>query len=146
MPWHTAIAVALISAGSAAHAQGDDPVAYRPDVLGVDRIFLVALRVPATAPEIAVTVPEEVELLDRTPLPTDRELRRYYFRTLRATPGADIVFAHPDGPVTVSVEVWSFEDLRQFRELKGVQLPRRWPLGEMLPELKQGRTVTTEKQ
>jgi hypothetical protein len=30
--------------------------------------------------------------------------------------------------------------------LKGVQLPRRWPLGKNLPELKQNQTVTTELQ
>ena len=43
----------------------------------------------------------------------------------------------------VPVEVWSFEELRQVRTLKGVTLPRRWPVGKPLPELKAGRTVTT---
>ncbi|NLJ35671.1 MAG: hypothetical protein GX358_05460, partial [candidate division WS1 bacterium] len=125
------------------HAQDEGPVAYQPDILGVDRLFLVALRVPTDAPQIAITVPDAVELLDRTPLPTTSDIRKYYFRTLEAAKQADIIFAHPDGPVTVSVEIWSYHDLREFRELKGVQLPRRWPLGERLPELKQGRTIIT---
>jgi len=125
-------------------AADDDVVAYKPDILGVERLFLVALKVPTNAGEIKVTVPQEVTLLDRTPLPTTKELRKYYFRTVKAAQQADIVFAHPSGELTVSVEIWSFEDLRQFRELKGKQLPRRWPLGETLPELKQSQTITTD--
>lgn len=138
------LAMAPVLLVAAAQAQEAGPVVYQPDILGVQRLFLVALRVPTNAPELVVTVPDEVTLLDRTPLPTSREVRKYYFRTLQPTPKADIVFAHPDGPVTVSVEIWSFDDLRRFRELKGVQLPRRWPLGEMLPELKQSQTITSE--
>ena len=143
MLWHAAIIAMLIAATGAVHAQDDERVAYQPDVLGVDRLFLVALNVPAGAGEIAITVPEEVELLDRTPLPTEQEIRKYYFRTLRPTENTNLVFAHPDGPITVSIEIWSYDDLRQFRELNGQQLPRRWPLGETLPELKQGRTIIT---
>jgi len=141
---HVALAIALIAVGTVTHAQDEGPVAYQPDILGVERLFLVALRVPTGAPEIAITVPQQVTLLDRTPLPTDRQIRKYYFRTLQPTPQADIIFQHPDGPITISVEIWSFEDLRQFRELKGVQLPRRWPLGQELPELKQSQTLTSE--
>jgi len=35
----------------------------------VNRIFLVALNVPQATGELAVTVPDEVEIFDRTPLP-----------------------------------------------------------------------------
>ena len=45
--------------------------------------------------------------------------------------------------ITVPVAIWSFEDLRTLRKLKGVQLPRRWPLGERLPELKQRQIFPT---
>ncbi len=128
-----------------AFSQDDDVVAYKPDILGVNRLFLVALRVPPNTPEIKITVPDTVKLLDRMPLPTTKELRKYYFRTATPAKQSDIVFAHPGGDVTVSVEIWSFEDLRDFRTLKNVQLPRRWPLGEMLPELKEGQTTTTDK-
>ncbi len=138
----------LVLASLALHipvsAQGDDMVAYQPDIVGVNRLFMVVLKVPPGTPEIDVTVPDEVALLDRTPLPTDQELRKYYFRSLKPTPRADIVFAHPAGQITIPVEIWSFEDLRAFRELKGVQLPRRWPLGETLPELKQAQTITSD--
>ncbi|NQU11447.1 glycosyltransferase family 39 protein, partial [bacterium] len=47
------------------------------------------------------------------------------------------------GFLLVPVVVWSFDDLREFRTLKGVQLPRRWPLGEPLPELKQQQLFPT---
>ncbi len=126
-------------------SQDEDPVVYKPDIVGVDRLLMVVLKVPAGAAEIEVTVPEEVKMLDRTPLPTEKEQRRYYFRSLTPAKQADIVFAHPAGEIIVSIEIWSFEDLRQFRKLKDTQLPRRWPLGEMLPELKEGQTTTTEK-
>ena len=127
-----------------AHSQDKGPIAYKPDIVGVGRMFMVALRVPANAPEIKVTVPECVEMFDRTPLPAKKDLRKYYFRSLKPAKQADIVFAHPDGEIAISIEIWSFDDLREFRELKGVQLPRRWPLGEELPELKEGQTTTTE--
>jgi hypothetical protein len=146
MDWTLKCVAVLLAMSTVAYAQDDGPVAYQPDILGVGRLFLVALRVPADAPQIDISVPPQVELLDRTPLPTDREIRKYYFRTLEAAKQADIVFAHPEGPVTVSVEIWSYDDLRELRELKGVQLPRRWPLGERLPELKQGRTIITSEQ
>ncbi len=138
------IAVVCAMTAFPVHADTDGPIAYKPDIIGVNRLFLVALRVPQNAPELAVEVPECVRLLERTPLPARSELRKYYFRSLAPTPQADIVFSHPDGPLTVSLEIWSFEQLREFRELKGKQLPRRWPLGERLPELKQSQTITSD--
>src|SRR5256886_4146715 len=51
-----------------------------------------------------------------------------------------------NGEVVVPLQIWSFDDLRQFRTLKEAPLPRRWPLGQPLPELKQARTVTTQAQ
>ncbi len=129
-----------------AHSQDEGPIAYKPDIVGVDRLFMVALKVSADAPEIKVAYPDSVTMFDRTPLPAKSELRKYYFRSLKPAKQADIVFAHPDGEIVISVEIWSFDDLREYRELKGVQLPRCWPLGEELPELKQGQTVTTEAQ
>jgi len=124
--------------------QGDEMIAYQPDILGVNRLFMIVLKVPTDAPQIKVTVPDEVEMLDRTPLPTKQDMRKYYFRSLTPARQTDIVFDHPAGEITISIEIWSFEDLRRFRELKGVQLPRRWPLGEELPELKQAQTITPD--
>jgi len=121
-------------------------IAYQPDIVGVGRMFLVALEVPTDAPEIKVTVPDCVEMFDRTRLPAQTDIRKYYFRSLKPAKSATIKFVHPAGELTVSVEIWSFDDLRQYRKLKGLQLPRRWPLGEPLPELKQGQTMTTEAQ
>lgn len=119
------------------------PVQYAPDIVGVDRMFLVALSVPTSQPEIQVAVPDGVTLFDRTRAPFRSEMRRFYFRAQRPTPRAEIRFSLPAGPLVVPVEVWSFDDLLKFRTLKGVQLPRRWPLGERLPELKQKQTWPT---
>ena len=134
----------LIVVATAASGQTDERVAYAPDILGVGRLFLIALNVDPGAPRIDITIPDAVELLDQTSLPTDKPLRKYYFRTLKPAEKIDIVFAHPAGPVTISVQIWDYDDLREFRELKGHALPRRWPLGETLPALKQEQTITTE--
>lgn len=136
----------LILPALAQEAKMDPRVAYAPDVLGVDRLFMVAIKAPPDAPKIDVQVPPQVKLLDQTPLPTKADVRRYYFRTQQPGKDIKIVFAHPDGPLTVSVEIWSLADLQAFRKLKDVQLPRRWPLGETLPELKDAQTLTTQAQ
>ena len=129
----------------AAPGKGDSVIAYKPDIVGVNRMFMVALRLPVDAPQVKVTVPDSVEMFDQTRLPARSDIRKYYFRSLKPTKQADIVFALPAGSETVSIEIWSFDDLREYRMLKGVQLPRRWPLGKELPELKAGQTITTQK-
>ncbi len=121
-------------------------VAYKPDIVGVDRMFMVALKMPAKTPEIKVTLPDSVEMFDRSRLPTRKTLRKYYFRSTKPAKSADILFRHPEGDIKVTIEIWSFEDLCKFRKLKKTQLPRRWPLGEMLPELKEAQTITTKAQ
>ena len=63
-------------AGNAWAQAADDPrIAYAPDILGVDRIFLVALNVPQGAGELAIDIPDCVEIFDRTPLPAKGEQR-----------------------------------------------------------------------
>jgi len=137
-------ALAGVSCASAA-AEGKNVIVYQPDIVAAGRLFMTALNVPVETPKLTVTVPDCAELLDRTPLPAKTTLRKYYFRALKPAQEAKIVFALPAGQVAATFVIWSFDDLRQFRKLKGVQLPRRWPLGEPLPELKEGQTVTTEK-
>lgn len=124
----------------------DPRIAYAPDIVGEGRLFMIAVKAPPAAPEITVTVPPEVQLLDQTGLPASSEVRRYYFRSLRPSAGVQIRFAHPEGELAVPLVIWSFADLCAFRELKGLQLPRRWPLGERLPELKEGQTITPPDQ
>ncbi len=123
-----------------------DRIAYAPDVVGVGRLFLVALKVPVGTREVSCVVPDSVLLLDRTPLPAQSAQCNFYFRAVKPTSQAVLRFGLPEGEVTVNVEIWSFEDLRKSRTLKNVQLPRRWPLGEALPELKEGRTITTQAE
>ncbi len=134
--------------GNSQDAKPDERVVYAPDILGVDRLFLIVLAVPIEAGEIGVTISPggTAELLDQTPLPAKSEQRRYYFRTLKPAKEAEVTLGHPGGDVAVPITIWSFEDLREFRKLKGTQLPRRWPLGETLPELKEGRTITTQAE
>jgi len=119
-------------------------VTYAPDIVGVDRIFMVVLALPADAPEMEVTHPDSIVLFDRTPLPAKQDQRRYYFRSVKPAESAEIRFSGGEYDIRVPVTVWSYDDLREFRQLKGHQLPRRWPLGERLPSLKEGRTVYTE--
>ncbi|MDA1140565.1 MAG: hypothetical protein O3B01_18510 [Planctomycetota bacterium] len=142
----TTLSLLLLSTVGSSLAMGESMIAYKPDIVGVDRMFLVALNVPVKTPEIRVTSPDCVELFDRSRLPARTTLRKYYFRSLRPAKSADILFGHPDGEITVTIEIWSFEDLCAFRKLKDTQLPRRWPLGEILPELKQTQTITSEAQ
>jgi hypothetical protein len=123
-------------------AGGAEMVVYRPDVVGVERLFMVALKVPRETPDIEVTVPPCVVLLDRTRLPAQSELRKFYFRSTAPAVQAEIRFAGPIEAQTVVIDIWSFAQLRAPRTLKGVDLPRRWPLGEALPELKAGQTLT----
>ncbi|MBM3891108.1 MAG: hypothetical protein FJ388_18500, partial [Verrucomicrobia bacterium] len=119
------------------------PVVYAPDVVGVERMFMVGLKVPQTAPEVTVAAPECMTMFDHQRPPFASDVRRFYFRALKPASKAEIRFALPDGEVVVPVEIWSFEDLRKFRTLKGKQLPRRWPLGEPLPELKEKQIFPT---
>ncbi len=142
MSHHWLLATALLAVAAGAAAQ-DGPIAYAPDIVGADRLFLVALRVPTDAPEIDPTAPGEVALLDQTRPPFKDEIRKFYFRALRPAKKVEIGFALPGGPVAVPLEIWSFEDLRQYRTLKGLQLPRRWPLGSELPELKEAQVFPT---
>ena len=128
--------------------KSDNRLVYAPDILGTNRLFMIVLSVPVETPEIDVTVtpPDAATLLDRTPLPAKSDQRRYYFRTLEPSKEAKITLAHPDGDVPVPITIWSYDDLRESRTLKGIQLPRRWPLGEPLPETKEARTITTQAE
>ncbi|MFV2067087.1 MAG: hypothetical protein ACC645_08920, partial [Pirellulales bacterium] len=132
---------ALVSLGVAAE-QG--PLIYAPDVLGVNRLFMIALRVPAGGPKVELAVPDSIERVDRTPAGAETDIRKFYFRTVK--PGKQVVirFNLPNDEIVVPIDIWSYEDLRRQRTLKGVLLPRRWPLGKPLPELKQGQTITTD--
>jgi len=106
---------------------------------------MVALDVPDRNEEIQVVLPECVERIDETPTPAASETRKFYFKTLAPSPGAVIQFRCADRVLSTDpMIIWSFSELREFRELKGIQLPRRWPLGEVLPGLKEGQYVTSE--
>ena len=98
----------------------DRRLVYAPDILGANRLFMIVLSVPVDLPKIDITVSpsDSATLLDRTPLPTKSEQRRYYFRTLEPSKEAKITFAHPDGDVTVPITIWSYHDLREFRALQ----------------------------
>ena len=50
--------VMLVAVCKPGHTQADDVVAYKPDILGVNRLFLVALKVPPNAGEIKIAVPD----------------------------------------------------------------------------------------
>ena len=121
----------------------ESAVLYAPDVVAVGRMFMVALRVPAGAADVDVSCPPGVVMFDHTRGPAPTETRKFYFRAAAPASRAEIRFALPSGPLAVPVEIWSWEDLRAPRTLRGVQLPRRWPLGERLPELKQKQAFPT---
>ena len=134
--------------GIAGETGPDKRLVYAPDILGVERLFMIVLSVPEDTPEIDVTISpsDSATLIDRTPLPVKSEQRRYYFRTLEPAKAVRVTLGHPGGDIVVPLVIWSFDDLRKYRKLKGTRLPRRWPLGEKLPELKQTRTITTQAE
>lgn len=140
---HLVVSIALAALVGASPKAAPSPIVYAPDVVGVERMFLVALTVPVEEPEVEVSVPDSVKMFDRTRPPFKSPTRKFYFRAMRPAAKAEIRFALRGGPVVVPVEIWSFDDLLKFRTLKGVQLPRRWPLGERLPELKEKQTWPT---
>lgn len=138
-----ALAVTVFPAST---ERSQDAVVYQPDFVAEGRIFMVALKVPTGAPDISVKCPAAVIPLDRTRMPVKSDIRRFYFRARKAVQTAEITFSWPGQRVTVPIGIWSFEDLRQYRELKGVRLPRRWPLGATLPELKTMQTLAGIKK
>ena len=137
------MAVCVSALVSSALAEEQKMIVYAPDVLGVDRLFMIAVRAPA-GEKVEVTMPANVAPVDRTDDDAKTDVRKFYFRTVKPGKNVEIKFALPGGQVVVPVEIWSYEELRQYRKLKGKQLPRRWPLGKPLPELKQAQTITTE--
>jgi len=125
--------------------RGDEPVLYAPDVVMAGRRFMIALKVSRRAGAVDVQAPPAVELHDRTRLPATTDQRRFYFRAL--TPGkVEIAFRIGRRKVSVPIEVLTFKELLQPRTINRIRLPRRWPLGEELSELKQGHTLLTPKE
>lgn len=118
-------------------------VAYAPDVVAVDRLFMVAVKTEGGCNDIRPVSDDGITLIDYTRKPDMNDIYRFYFRASTASEKAEIRITGCGNEVNVPISVWSFEDLRAFRTLKGVQLPRRFPLGKVLPELKQTQTVTT---
>ena len=104
------------------HGAAKDTVVYAPDIVGVDRMFMIALRVPTDTPEVEVAAPACVKMFDRTPLPAKSDVRRFYFRSVEPAKQAAIRFRVAKQEVLVPVVIWSFDDLREFRKLKGTQL------------------------
>ena len=74
-----ALVLLAISLGYSQEAKMDPRIAYAPDIVGVDRIFMIALKVPLAAGEVKVTYPDNVIMFDQTRLPAKEEVRRYYF-------------------------------------------------------------------
>ena len=140
----------LLPAGSALSqdaAPGKNLV-YASDILGVDRLFMIVLSVPTggDAGDQGAFPRLEAATIDRTPLPAKSEQRRYYFRTLKAGEGRQGHARPSEGRNRRAASSGRLTTFGRIRKLKGTQLPRRWPLGEALPELKQGRTITTPKR
>ena len=75
----------LCSLGYAeAEAEAESPIVYAPDVVaydGIERLFMIVLKLPVETPEVKVTFPDCVTLVDQTPLSAKTEIRKYYFRT-----------------------------------------------------------------
>lgn len=135
--------IEFVAARSAA-AEGDQPsalVLYQPDVAMVGRRFMIVLKAVPSEPAVKVTAPTSVQLYDRTRLPTELDQRRFYFRAVAAETGAEITFTLSEASATVAVDILTFEQLLQPREVNRIQLPRCWPMGEDLGELKTEHTL-----
>jgi hypothetical protein len=118
-------------------------VAYAPDVVAVDRLFMVAAKTEGVCTDIRAASDDGITLIDYSRKADLNNIYRFYFRASTPSEKANITIIGCGNKLNVPISVWSFEDLRTFRTLKGIQLPRRWPLGKVLPELKRAQTVTT---
>ncbi len=106
------------------------------------QIFRIVLRQPAGSGVPEVQHPANVEMFDQW---DQDERQRFYFRALE--PGATPVsFAGEAGELTVDVSVIPWSEIYEPREYRGVQLPRLWPMGEELAQIKPGRTIYTEDE
>ena len=82
---------------------------YAPDVVGIGRLFVIAIKTPVEAPVTRLIIPTHVKLLDQTPLPTKSDVRRYYFRSISPGNGVTISLNHPSGKLDVGIDIWSFD-------------------------------------
>ncbi len=131
---------------------------FAPDYVGCDipRRFFIELELPkAGFPEMDVQHDDHIRLLDQHDTVTrldneardtgrQRHVRRFYFETRNRPGETQIRFARDADAVVVPVVLWGFEELRQFRAVNGVALPRRYPLHSSLPCLKARQKATAE--
>ncbi len=104
--------------------------------------FRIALGQPAGSGELDVQYPDNVEMFDRW---DQDERQRFYFRALE--PGdAPIEFSGQAGELTITVPVIPWSDVYEPREYEGIALPRLWPMGGELEQLKSGHTLYTDEQ
>ena len=150
LPKLGAFLLILISINVAFAAPGEDSqarlsVIYAPDIVAVGRLFMVSLKGAANPAGITVEMPPGIKPVYRSRKKDHKGAYKFFFRAALPLQEAKIVFRDSDRRAVVPITAWSFEDLCAFRTLKGMQLPRRWPLGERLPELKQKQTVNWPK-
>ena len=134
------VIVAALAAASGAWAELqilDEPLWVFPG-----QPFRIALSQPAGSGALDVQVPANLEMTDRW---DQDERQRFYFRALE--PGdAPVTFSGAGGELTITVPVIPWSEVYEPREYEGVQLPRLWPMGEELEDLKPGRTMRTDEE
>ena len=139
-----AVLLVLAQQSLAQEDQPDQRVAYAPDIVGVDRMFMIVLGVAAETPQIAVTLPDSVAMFDRTPLPTKTDQRRYYFRSLKPAEKAEIKVCPPETNRTtgsrepVSISATSMCPTAWFTGISGLPKNSASVLATTAPTLRQG--------
>jgi len=126
-------------------------VSFAPDYVACDipRRFYIELEMPQKdCPALDVRHEGCVRLLDKNDFVTqldseardvgrERIVRRFYFETLKRAEKTEIRFRLGQDAVVVPLVIWDFSDLRRFRLVNDVKLPRRYPLHGSLACLKQ---------
>lgn len=128
-------------------------ISFAPDYVASDipRRFLVEIEFPGKFTDTDLVYDDCVKLLGQSDIVSElgkngldaaskpRNLRRFYFQTLKRAPQTKIIIRSGESGIFIPFVIWDYNDLRQERKINGFPFPRRYPLNKSLPTVKQNQ-------